>query len=289
MSANLLPEPEREFAYRPADFERVRRLIYARAGISLTPSKRDLVYSRLSRRLRAIGCDSFGEYLDALEGMPAGADEWVAFTNALTTNLTSFFREAHHFDMLRDHLRTQRAGQRIVLWCCAASTGEEPYSMAIAACEAFGTLSPPVSILATDIDTSVLATAERGVYPLERVRGLAQERLRRYFLRGAGANSGHCRVVEDLRRLVTYRALNLQDAQWPLRGPFAAIFCRNVMIYFDKPTQERLLRRFVPLLAEDGLLFTGHSETLFGGAASLLSPLGRTAYRKVPERALETA
>jgi chemotaxis protein methyltransferase CheR len=278
----------REFAYRPADFERVRGLIYARAGISLAPSKRDLVYSRLSRRLRATGHHSFTDYLDALEGMP-GSEEWVAFTNALTTNLTSFFREAHHFDLLRDELRAQRNGSRILLWCCAASTGEEPYSMAIAACEAFDTLTPPVSILATDIDTSVLAVGERGVYPLERVRDLSQERLRRFFQRGVGSNAGHCRVIEPLRRMISFRQLNLQDRSWPVRGPFAAIFCRNVMIYFDKPTQERLLRRFVPLLSADGLLFTGHSETLFGSAASLLQSLGRTAYRRLPERALETA
>jgi chemotaxis protein methyltransferase CheR len=288
MTEMLPSEPEREFAYRPADFERVRALIYARAGISLAPSKRDLVYSRLSRRLRATGYDSFSAYLDALEEAP-GAEEWTAFTNALTTNLTAFFREAHHFDMLREHLRTQPAGTRILLWCCAASTGEEPYSMAISACEAFGTLTPPVSILATDIDTNVLAVGERGVYPLERVRDLSQERLRRFFQRGAGSNAGQCRVVEPLRRLISFRALNLQDRHWPMRGPFAAIFCRNVMIYFDKPTQERLLRRFVPLLGDDGLLFTGHSETLFGGASTLLQSLGRTAYRKPSERALETA
>ena len=161
--------------------------------------------------------------------------------------------------------------------------------MAIAACEAFDTLTPPVSILATDIDTSVLAVGERGVYPIERVRDLSQARLRRFFQRGVGANAGHCRVVEPLRRMISFRQLNLQDRSWPVRGPFAAIFCRNVMIYFDKPTQERLLRRFVPLLGTDGLLFTGHSETLFGSAASLLQSLGRTAYRRLPERALETA
>lgn len=278
MNTPLPQTAGREFGFTERDFERVRKLIYTRAGISLATCKQDLVYSRLARRLRVTGHRTFSEYLDALEAGSGGA-EWESFTNALTTNLTAFFREAHHFDTLCEHLRRQPPGARILLWSCAASTGEEPYSMAITAAEAFGTLNPPVSILATDIDTNVLSAGARGVYPLERVAGLAPERLRTYFRRGTGNNAGYCRVADELRRMITFRQLNLQSPQWGLRGPFAAIFCRNVMIYFDKPTQGRLLQRFVPLLAVGGLLFTGHSETLFN-VAEHMEPAGRTAYRK---------
>jgi chemotaxis protein methyltransferase CheR len=270
---------EREFGFTTGDFERVRRLIHGRAGIALTACKRDLVYSRLSRRLRVTGHACFGDYLDALEH-GADTDEWQAFVNALTTNLTSFFREPHHFERLRELLTQQPRGSRILLWSSAASTGEEPYSMAIAAAEAFGTLSPPVSILATDIDTNVLATAERGVYSLERVSGVNKTQLQRYFRRGVGANEGQCRVVDELRRLISFRPLNLLESKWPLRGPFTAIFCRNVMIYFDKPTQRRLLERFVPLLDDGGVLFLGHSESLWEASQMLVSE-GRTAYRRV--------
>ncbi|MFP5304858.1 MAG: CheR family methyltransferase, partial [Gammaproteobacteria bacterium] len=192
MNAAAAAVVEREFRFTAGDFERVRALIARRAGISLAASKQDLVYSRLARRLRATGFRTFADYLDALEGSPGGA-EWEAFTNALTTNLTSFFRERHHFEALRDLLLSRRANGRMLLWSCAASTGEEPYSMAMTAVEAFGTLSPPVSILATDLDTSVRAVGERGVYPLERVAGLPPERVRRFFRRGVGPNEGHCR------------------------------------------------------------------------------------------------
>ncbi|MGB0221058.1 MAG: CheR family methyltransferase [Sinimarinibacterium flocculans] len=269
---------EREFGFTTADFERVRGMIHRRAGIALAPGKRDLVYSRLARRLRITGHRRFAEYLDALDDA-ADTGEWQEFVNALTTNLTSFFREPHHFDRLRDQLASWPRGRRILLWSSAASTGEEAYSIAIAAAEAFGTLSPPVSILATDIDTAVLATAARGVYAEERVAGLPSSQLRRYFRRGIGANRGQCRVIDELRSLISFRPLNLLDARWPLRGPFAAIFCRNVMIYFDKPTQRALLQRFIPLLADDGLLFLGHSESLFE-AGQLLVSEGRTAYRR---------
>ncbi|MES0874575.1 CheR family methyltransferase [Sinimarinibacterium thermocellulolyticum] len=279
MTAAVEAGSEREFAYTAGDFERVRRLIHQRAGIALCAGKRDLVYSRLSRRLRATGHRRFGDYLDALE-RGGDADEWQAFVNALTTNLTSFFREPHHFERLRALLTALPRGSRAALWCSAASTGEEAYSMAITAAETFGTLSPPVSIVATDIDTNVLATAARGVYPLERVAALPRAQLQRYFRRGVGANEGLCRVIDELRRLVSFRALNLLAPSWPLRGPLHAIFCRNVMIYFDKPTQRRLIERFVPLLADGGVLCLGHSESL-PEAGQLLVSEGRTVYRRV--------
>ena len=268
----------REFDFTKRDFDRVRRLIRERAGIALVDSKQDMVYSRLARRLRLLELNSFSEYLDRLEsGKDAG--EWEAFTNALTTNLTSFFREPHHFEHLADLLIQRAPGERLLLWCAAASTGEEPYSIAITAAEAFGTLAPPVSILATDIDTQVLATAERGIYPLERIEGLSPERRRKFFRKGQGANSGNCRVIDELRSLVTFRRLNLLDPRYPLRGPFKAIFCRNVMIYFDKPTQYQLLQKMMPLLHRDGLFFAGHSESFFH-ASDLVIPCGRTIYRR---------
>jgi chemotaxis protein methyltransferase CheR len=265
----------REFVFTAADFERVRKLIYGRAGISLSPSKREMVYSRLGRRLRVHGLSDFGSYLQMLENDDAA--EWEAFTNSLTTNLTAFFREEHHFPLLGELLRRHGGGGPILLWCSAASTGEEPYSMAMTAAETFGTLSPPVRILATDIDTAVLAKAQQGVYAMDRLEKMPEERIRRFFLRGKGAQAGQARVRDELRALISYRPLNLLESGWPIRGPFHAIFCRNVMIYFDKPTQYGILKRFLPLLRPDGLLFAGHSES-FHHAADLFRPRGKTVY-----------
>lgn len=255
------------------DFDRVRKLIYAKAGISLADSKEEMVYSRLARRLRALGLESFKSYLDQLDA-GGDEDEWQDFTNALTTNLTSFFREAHHFDALREFLQAQPRDKPIKIWCSAASTGEEPYSLAITACEAYGTLTPPVAILATDIDTQVLATAERGVYPLDRIEKMSAERRRRFFLKGQGGTAGQCRVVEPLRQLLSFRQLNLLDARYPMRGPLDAIFCLNVMIYFDKPTQLTVLKKMVPLLDCSGLFFAGHSESFFH-ASDVIRSLGK--------------
>ncbi|MEC5396841.1 CheR family methyltransferase [Uliginosibacterium sp. H1] len=268
----------REFAFTPADFERVRALIHKQAGISLSPVKQDMVYSRLARRLRSKGMKTFSEYLDALEkgGDPA---EREAFVNALTTNLTSFFREAHHFDILNTHLRGIAEKRPIKIWCCAASTGEEPYSLAITACEAFGGLTPPVQITASDLDTNVLAHGQRAVYGMDRVERLEQDRLQRYFLRGTGEQDGFVRVRPELQRLVNFRQINLLDKSYPVQGPFDAIFCRNVMIYFDKPTQYQILEKFVPLLRPEGLLFAGHSEN-FIHAANLFRSMGRTVYAR---------
>ncbi|MDH5821421.1 CheR family methyltransferase [Luteimonas sp. RD2P54] len=269
---------DREFEFADRDFRRVCELIHDRAGIALVPAKRDMVYGRLSRRLRALGLSSFRDYLDRLER--DGGDEWEAFTNALTTNLTSFFREPHHFERLRDQLGELRdAGRAARLWTCAASTGEEPYSMAIVACETHGSLAPPVRILATDIDTQVLATADRGVYPIERVAALDAELRRRYFQRGTGASSGLCRVRPALRKLIEFRPLNLLAPRYDVGEPVAALFCRNVMIYFDKPTQRAILGRLVQHMDRDGLLYTGHSENYLH-AADLITPCGRTLYRR---------
>jgi chemotaxis protein methyltransferase CheR len=275
-------ETGKEFEFTRGDFERVRGLIYQRAGISLADSKQEMVYSRLARRLRATGIDSFARYLDALEsGSLSGSagQEWEAFTNALTTNLTSFFREAHHFPLLAEHAlkARQHPGTPLTIWCSASSTGEEPYSIAMTLCEAFDTLTPPVSIIATDIDTNVLATASAGVYPVERLEKLEAERKRRFFLKGKGAQEGLARVRPELRNLITFRQLNLLADGWDLKGPFDAIFCRNVMIYFDKNTQRKILSRFVPLMKPDALLFAGHSEN-FLYVSDSLRLRGKTVY-----------
>lgn len=265
----------REFSFLPADFERVRKLIYQHAGISLSPVKQDMVYSRLARRLRATGCRSFAEYLDALE--KGDSAEWERFVNSLTTNLTSFFREPHHFPILADFL--QKIGNRrpIRIWCSAASTGEEPYSIAMTVAETFGSGSSHVSIIASDLDTNVLETARKGVYSVDRVEKLSPERLRRFFLRGTGAQEGYVAVRQELKDLVQYQRINLLDASYPVKGPLDVIFCRNVMIYFDKPTQYKILSRFAPMMQPDGLMFAGHSES-FMHAADLFRSLGKTVY-----------
>ncbi len=269
---------QREFAFDDRDFQRICTLIHQRAGIALAGSKSDMVYSRLARRVRALGMQSFGEYLDALQ-KHNDEDEWQAFTNALTTNLTSFFRESHHFEHLAQFLKT-RTESHITIWCCAASTGEEPYSLAMTACEVFDSLTPPVSILATDVDTNVLETAARGVYPLERIRQLDESRRRRFFRRGVGSMDGFCRAHPALGDLITFNPLNLLDRTYPMKSPFAAIFCRNVMIYFDKQTQYDVLAKLRPLIVPDGYLYAGHSESFFH-AADLFQSRGRTIYSPV--------
>jgi chemotaxis protein methyltransferase CheR len=267
-------ETIKEFDFTARDFERVRALIYKRAGIALAESKQEMVYSRLARRLRATGIDSFASYLDDLEGGRMG-DEWEAFTNALTTNLTSFFREAHHFPLLAEHVKKLKG--QITIWCSASSTGEEPYSIAMTLCEAFGTLTPPATIIATDIDTNVLATAANGVYTIDRLDKMSDERAKRFFQRGKGERAGMVRVRPELRQMITFKQLNLLADSWPITGPFDVIFCRNVMIYFDKATQRKILSRFVPLMKPDGLLFAGHSENFLYVSESL-KLRGKTVY-----------
>ncbi len=267
-------EAGKEFLFVGKDFERVRTLIYRRAGIALADSKQEMVYSRLARRLRAKGLSSFEVYLDLLERNPAD-DEWEAFTNALTTNLTSFFREAHHFPILAAHVKSIK--EPVTVWCSASSTGEEPYTIAMTLCEAYNTLTPPVHIIATDIDTNVLVTAENGVYPIERVEKMSPALVKRFFLRGKGDKEGFVRVRPELRQLITFKQLNLLADSWPITGQFDVIFCRNVMIYFDKQTQSKILSRFVPLMKSNGLLFAGHSEN-FLYATNALKLRGKTVY-----------
>jgi len=268
-----------EFSFDARDFERVRALIYQRAGISLHTGKQAMVYSRLSRRLRETSHRSFASYLEWLERSsgPAGEQEWQEFVNCLTTNLTSFFREEHHFHALADDLKA-RAGRPLRIWCNAASTGEEPYTLAMTAVEALGA-NAPVKIVASDIDTKVLATAARAVYPADS-RGLSPERLRQHCLRGTGANAGKMRIKPELARMIEFRTLNLMDTHWSLGEPFDIVFCRNVMIYFDAATQRRVLAQIHTVMRPGSLLFVGHSEN-FTDSKQLFRLRGKTIYERV--------
>lgn len=277
-STGAQPRLAREFPFDDHDFERVRKLIYGHAGISLSESKRDMVYGRVTRRLRATGIGSFAEYLEKLE---SDALEFEEFVNSLTTNLTAFFRESHHFPILAELLRQHAAQGPIALWSAACSTGEEAFSMAITALETLGP-EPRVKILGTDLDTRAVRTADLGIYPIERVEQLGEARLKRFFMKGTGDKTGYARVRPEVRALVRFRALNLMTRPWPIRGPFLAIFCRNAMIYFDRAAQRRVLERFRPLLHPDGRLFAGHSEGL-SHCADLFASEGQTVYRPVQE------
>ncbi|MBU6260813.1 MAG: chemotaxis protein CheR [Burkholderiales bacterium] len=283
MTANIAPQlttAEAEFKLTAADFDRVRKLIHDRAGISLHAGKQAMVYSRLSRRLRETGHPSFAAYLGWLEGAtgPGAEGEWQEFVNCLTTNLTAFFREEHHFHALVDDLRA-RAARPIRIWCNAASTGEEPYSLAMTVVETLGPAAQ-VKLVCSDIDTKVLATAQRGVYGAD-ARGITPERLRRHFMRGTGANSGSIRVRPELARLIEFRPFNLMSASWSALGdPFDLVFCRNVMIYFDAPTQRRVLERIHAAMRPGGLLYVGHSEN-FTESRDLFRLRGKTIYERV--------
>jgi chemotaxis protein methyltransferase CheR len=268
-----------EFSFDLADFERVRQLIYQRAGISLHEGKRAMVYSRLSRRLRDTGHRSFGSYLQWLE-LATGANaetEWQEFVNCLTTNLTAFFREEHHFHALTEDLKA-RGSAPLRIWCNAASTGEEPYSIAMTVAESLGA-SAPVQIVASDIDTKVLATAQAGIYAAD-ARGLSAERLRRHCLRGTGAKAGYMRIKPELARCIDFRMHNLMDTRWSLGDPFDIVFCRNVMIYFDAATQRTVLQRIHAVMKPRSLLYVGHSEN-FTESRDLFRLRGKTIYERV--------
>ena len=269
---------DQEFSFSDADFQRVRELIYQRAGISLNAGKQAMVYSRLSRRLRDTSHRTFASYLQWLQANngPSGDAEWQEFVNCLTTNLTSFFREDHHFHALVDDLRA-RQGRALRIWCSAASTGEEPYSIAMTVAETLGTQAQ-VRIVASDIDTKVLATAQRGVYDAD-ARGLSAERMARHFMRGKGGNAGFIRVKPELAKGIEFRAFNLMGRNWSLGEPFDIIFCRNVMIYFDAPTQRQVLQQMHGVLKPGGLLYVGHSEN-FTESRDLFHLRGKTIYQR---------
>ena len=276
-------EVRREFAFTDADFQSISQLVTQKTGIRIGESKRHMVYSRLARRLRALGLPDFSSYLERVAGDDSG-EESTRLVNALTTNLTAFFREPHHFEYLAtDYLPKLAADvrrRRLRIWCAGCSSGEEPYSVAMTVAESLPDFERwDVRILATDLDSDMVARGKVGIYPESRVNRVGKEQMRRWFLRGTGRNSGHYRVKPALADMVMFRQLNLLEG-WPFRGRFDLIFCRNVVIYFDKTIQRRLFDRFASVLADDGRLFIGHSETLFK-VSTRFRALGQTIYEKV--------
>lgn len=269
-----------QFHLSRADFDYLRRLVSDYTGIRLAENKYDMFYSRLVRRVRQLGLDGFEDYVALIRsGHP---EEFVELVNAITTGLTDFFRESHHFDYLAGpfllELRARGPGG-IRIWSAGCSSGEEPYSIAMTLLEALdGDTTWPVHILATDLDTQALQKGRDGIYPYERVAGLAPARQRRWFQRGRGTRAGQVRVKPEPRALVAFHKLNLME-DWPIRPGLEAIFCRNVMIYFDPETKRRLLNRFHETLAPGGLLFIGHSESLIG-LSDHFTAVGRTTYRR---------
>lgn len=272
----------REYAFSDGDFNRLRNLVADHTGISLSDAKKDLVYGRLSKRLRALGLTSFSTYADHIADDVG--DEIENFTNAITTNLTSFFRESHHFEHLEKivlpALKISNAkSRRIRIWSAGCSTGEEPYSIAISVIEADPELANwDVKILATDLDSNCVRHAAAGIYDHERIESLPDERRCRWFRKGSGEFEGKVLVDHQLQDMITFKELNLMH-DWPIRGPLDVIFCRNVIIYFDKATQRVLFKRFARLVADDAYLYLGHSESLFN-VTEQFKLLERTIYRR---------
>ncbi|HWG77532.1 MAG TPA: protein-glutamate O-methyltransferase CheR [Steroidobacteraceae bacterium] len=270
----------REYAFSDEDFQQIRRLVKERIGIHLTAGKRELVYGRISRRLRALGLAGFGDYLQRLEG--GDVEELQQFCNAITTNLTAFFREAHHFRFLARELlpalaRDNADTRRLRIWSAGCSSGEEPWSIAMVMLETLSSLHQwDMRILATDVDTGMLRHARRGLYTGERLEKVASERLLRWFEPGAEAHQ--YRVCEELRALVSFKALNLVGP-WPMRGPFDVIFCRNVLMYFSRDTQREIVRRMACLQRTGDYLILGHSESLLD-VSTQYRLAGQTVYRR---------
>lgn len=270
-----------DFEFTDDDFERVRELIQSHAGIHLGQNKRAMVYSRLGRRLRKLGIVSFREYLERMQS--GSGTELVAFINSLTTNLTYFYREMHHFAILRAYLQSGHLPWDSTIWSAGCSTGEEAYSIAMVLDSVLGARAQVGQVVASDIDTNVLEHAENGIYPEERLKNVSSADLKRFFLGGIGENAGFLKVRPQLRRLVAFRQINLHEAHWPVRSPVRVIFCRNVMIYFDAPSRRRILERFGAVLDPGGLLFLGHSENV-ADMGELFRPLGQTAYLRNERR-----
>ncbi len=271
----------REFTFTPEDFAAIAGMVQTRTGIVLGATKRDLVYGRLGRRLRALGCNSFDQYRALLEG-PDSEAEQVAMVNAITTNLTGFFRETHHFttlarDIIPELVRANSQSRRLRIWSAGCSSGEEPYSIAMTVLSALPQRSQwDALVLATDIDTNMVATARAGLYDAARAEPVPPEMRRRYVL---PAEADMVEMAPELKHIIRFKPLNLLQP-WPMRGKFDVIFCRNVVIYFDKPTQRTLFDRYADILKPDGWLFIGHSESLFR-VSDRFRHLGRTTYRKI--------
>jgi len=258
-----MPEQKREFAYTRQDFNQLCNLVNQHTGIQLAEGKEDMLYGRLSRRIRKLGLPSFKAYIQLLK-KDEKSEEFGEFVNAVTTNLTSFFRENHHFDYLKqtalpELMKRNRDTKRIRIWSAGCSTGEEPYSIAMTVAETM----PPgwdVKILATDLDTDVLEHGETGIYDESRIEGLSKATVKRWFVRNKQQPS-KVRVQPELQKLIYFKQLNLLQ-EWPMKGPIDIIFCRNVIIYFDMPTKQVLMERYAKMLVNNGHLFLGHSEAM---------------------------
>ena len=280
---NRSPAKAREFAFSDEDFNALRALVKAHTGINLTDQKRELVYGRISRRLRALDLESFREYRELLTD--ESGKEFVEFCNAITTNLTAFFRESHHFEYVRDQilaprLNDPRGSRRLRIWCAGCSSGEEPYSLAMTIRETIADAGRwDIRILATDLDSAVLARGERGLYAADRMRDMTPTRLNRFFRETTHNGQPAYVAAAELRELITFKQLNLMT-EFPMKGPLDAIFCRNVVIYFDKDTQRDLFARMARLQESGAILFLGHSESLFKVSTDY-SLIGKTVYRRV--------
>lgn len=271
----------REFTFSDRQFKRLRAFVAEQTGIALSEAKKDMVYGRLSKRIRSHFGGNFQAFCDAIENGDAQEQDFLI--NAITTNLTAFFREAHHFDYLRqrlipDLMRRNADSRKIRIWSAGCSTGEEPYSIAMCLAAQQQLADWDIKILATDLDANVIGHAEAGIYSEERLSKLPEKELQ-WFKRGRGANTGLVRLKPEIRNRVSFKRLNLLH-DWPMQGPFDLIFCRNVVIYFDKTTQTQLFERFADLLVADGHLFIGHSETLYK-VTDRFTSLGNTIYRRL--------
>jgi chemotaxis protein methyltransferase CheR len=285
LSSNYAPGPS-GLKLTEAEFQQLRAFIHLHTGIALSDHKRALVYARLAKRLRHHHLECFADYYTLLTEQDPAGEELVEMINCITTNKTDFFREAHHFRFLADHafphFRARAAGggsRRLRLWSAGTASGEEAYTLAMSVREAFPVHETwDIRILATDIDTRVLAHAELGEYTAEQATRIPDVLLHRYFYHGEGENAGRVQAKQMLKDLIRFRRLNLVDETWPMRGLFEVIFCRNVIIYFDRVTQRRLIDRFTQLLSPGGYLFLGHSESLID-AGSKLRHISQSVYQ----------
>lgn len=271
---------EKEFPMTASNFDFIKAVAYEKTGIKLSDHKKNMIYSRLARRLRELGLSHFDDYCEILA--QDSHPELSNFINAITTNLTAFFREPHHFDYIREQLapgliQKARAGKRIRVWSAGCSTGEEPYSIAITLRDLLPATAVDMKILATDLDTNVVKTARAGIYSKDRIKGLDESICKRWFMHNTSTDS--VKIKEPIKNLITFNPLNLLHS-WPMKGPFDIIFCRNVVIYFDKETQKYLFNKFADMLTHDGHLFIGHSESL-NNVSSRFKGLGKTIYQRI--------
>jgi len=269
-----------EYRITPNEFEKFRTLIYKKSGISLNENKQSLLVSRLSKRLRTLQLDTFQAYYDLIAGR-TDSDEFTLFLDLVSTNKTDFFREPKHFEFLRERILPELGATRSIrVWSSASSSGEEPYTIAMTLYDA---VSDPerwdFKILASDISTRVLVRAASGVYEEDRVRALPKKTVERHFLKGVGDHIGMVKVKPHLTQMVRFRRINLMDESYPISAPLDLIFCRNVMIYFDRPTQAQLATKFYRYLKPGGFLFIGHSESLQRLDQPLV-PVAPTIYQK---------